>query len=81
MTVTASNDDFIFILFTPRNVKHVNQLVQQIKAGNYDLALPEKLGKACSSAMTTSTLLTIINNDLIQAEQRKKDKAKRGKGH
>ena len=68
VTITASNDDFISIPFTPRNVKHVNQLVQQIKAGNYDSALPEKLGKAYSSAIAISTLLTIINDDLIQAE-------------
>lgn len=81
MTVTASNDDSISVPFTPRNVRHVDQIVQQIKAGNCDPALPEKLSKAYSSALATNTLFQITNDDLIQAEQRKKGKAQRERGH
>ena len=77
----AFNDNSISIPFTPKNVKHVNQLVQQIKANNHDPALAEKLGKAYNSALTTSTLLKITNNDLIKIKQRKKNKAKRGQAH
>lgn len=79
--VAASNGDSISIPFTPKNVKHVNLLVQQIQAGNHDPALPEKLGKACNSALATSILLRITNDDLRKVEQRKKDKAKRGQAH
>ena len=57
MTVTASNGDSISMTFTPRNVKQVDQLVQRIKAEDQDLELPEKLGKACSSALASSILL------------------------
>lgn len=82
MTVTASNGDSISMPFTtPANVKEVNQLVQQIKAGNHDPALPEKLGKACSSALANNTMLRITSNDLISVDQRKQNKAARGQGH
>lgn len=78
MTVTASNGDSISMPFTtPANVKEVNQLVQQIVAGNHDPVLPEKLGKACSSALANNTMLRITNIDLISADQRKKEKTAR----
>ena len=62
----AFNNDSISIPFTPKNVKHVNQLVQQIKTNNHDPVLAEKLNKAYNSALTTSILLKITNNNLIK---------------
>lgn len=82
MTVTASNGDSISMSFTtPANVKEVNQLVQQIVAGNHDPVLPEKLGKACSSALANNTMLRITNTDLINVDQRKQDKIARKGTH
>lgn len=81
MTVTASNGDSVTIPQTPANVKQVNDLVREIKAGNFDPTLPDKLGKACSSALAHNNMLRINNEDLIKADQRKKDKASRGQAH
>ena len=81
ITITASNADSVWIPFTPTTTKQVDQLVGQIKAGNHDPALPEKLAKACNSALASSILLKNTNNDLIKAQQRTKNKAKRTKGH
>ncbi|CAF9939741.1 hypothetical protein IMSHALPRED_003649 [Imshaugia aleurites] len=81
MTVTASNGDSIVIPQTPANVKQVNDLVREIVAGNLDPTLPEKLGKACTSALAHNNMLRITNEDLIKADQRKKDKAARGQRH
>ena len=77
----ASNGDSISIPMTPANTKQVDQLVAQIKAGNHDPALPEKLGKACNLALANGILLNHTNNDLIKADERKKDKAKRGQAN
>ena len=77
MTVTAFNDDSISVIFTSRNVKQVNQLVQRIKAEDQDPELSKKLGKAYSSALAFSILLQKTNNQLLKAEQRKEDKVKR----
>ena len=81
VTVTASNGDLISVPFTPSNIKQVNDLVYEIKKGNKDPILLEKLGKACNSAITNTLLLRSTNNDLMQAIKRKKDKGKRGKAH
>ena len=64
----ASNSDSISISFTPSNIDQVNYLVQQIKTGNPDLLLLEKLGKVYSAALVNSYLLRITNNNLITAE-------------
>ena len=81
MTVTASNGDSISVAFTPANMQQVNQLVQQIKAGNPDPTLSEKLGKACNSALENNILLKSTNNDLIKIDERKKKRADRGQAH
>ena len=66
---------------TPANTKQVDQLITQIKAGNYDPALPKKLRKACNLALANGILLNHTNNDLIKANERKKNKAKRGQAN
>ncbi len=81
MTVTASNGDSISVAFTPANMQQVNQLVQQIKAGNPDPTLPEKLGKACNAALANNILLKSTNNDLVKIDERKKQRADRGQAH
>lgn len=57
VTVTSSAGQALTVPFTPRNTKQVNKIVQQIKAGNPDPTLPEKLGKACNTALAATTLL------------------------
>ena len=81
VTVTSSIGDTVTVSFTPRNARQVNEIVQQIKAGNPDPTLAEKLGKACNTALAASTLLKSTNDDLVKADERKKDKTKRGQGH
>ena len=51
--------------------------MQQIKIKNSNSTLSKKLGKACNTTLTINTLLQNINNDLIKANERKKNKAKR----
>ena len=79
--ITASNGDSIAVPFTPANAKQVDQLIQQIKEGNCDPMIAQKLAKACSSAFANALVLKSINNDLRLADQRKKNKSKRRKGH
>ena len=67
--------------YTPANVKQVNQLAQQIKDGNPNPVLLAKLAKACNAALAKITWLESTNKDLVRADQRKKDKANRKKGH
>lgn len=77
ITVTAFNEESVSVIFTLANVKQVNQLIKQIKEGNRDPELPEKLEKACNLALTSSLLFQSINDDLVKAQERSKNKSKR----
>ena len=82
ITITASNGDSITMpLATPANVKEVNQLVEQIKAGNHDPMLSEKLGKAYSLVLTKNIMLRVTNNELINVDHRKKERVTRRGDH
>ena len=77
----VSCGDSVAVPPTPVNVKQVDAIVQEIKAGNLNPSLSEKLGKACSSALANNHMLRVTNDDLIKADQRKKDKAARGQAY
>ena len=72
LTVTAFNDDSVFVLFISTNVKQANHSVQRIKAGDHDLELSKELGKACSSALTFSLLLQIRMIIILRRSKEKK---------
>ncbi len=63
---------------TPKAAEQVNRIIQQIKAGDHNPMLLDKIGKACTTALASNTLLRVINDDLLKAQQRKEDRDKRG---
>ncbi len=72
--VTVSDD----VPVTPTTAEQVNRIIQQIKAGDHNPMLLDKIGKACITALASNTLLRVTNDDLLKAQQRKEDRDKRG---
>ncbi len=63
---------------TPTTAEQVDRMIQQIKAGDHNPTLLDKIGKACNTALTSNTLLRVTNNDLRKAQKRKEDRDNRG---
>ncbi len=63
---------------TPTTAEQVGRIIQQIKAGDHNPILFDKIGKACNIALASNTLLRVTNDDLRKAQQRKEDRDNRG---
>ena len=81
MTVTSSNVVSVSVAFTPANADQVNNLMEQLTDNDLNQLLLDKLGKACKSALASSHLLRITNEELLEAARRKHERANRAKGH
>ena len=81
MTVTSSNDVSVSVAFTPANADQVNTLMEQLTDNDSNQLILDKLGKACKSALASSHLLRITNEELLVAARRKHERANRAKGH
>lgn len=87
-TITYVGPDGGFqVALTPANTAQIQQILQKITQGVVPTQKPvltqalEKVGKAAIRAMAESTIQSITNSELVELNQRKKQKSTRAKGN
>ncbi len=77
-TVTyIDSDKGLEVVLTPANTSQVQQLVRQAIEGPTSSQILQKVGKAAIRAMAESTIQNVTNQELLELNRRKKQKASR----
>ena len=75
------SDNSVSVAFTSANADQLSNLIEQLTNNDSNQLILDNLEKACKSALTSSYLLRITNEELLVAAHRKYERANQAKGY